>query len=213
MRITRIERESRLKKRYQIFVNEQTLISVHEDTLIKHNLHKGMEVNQHTLRDVMKADERNQVRLKALRYLSYRPRTCNEVRIYLAKLELNPDDIEHMIAELKDCGYLDDRKYAHAWVKERKRNKGYGWLKVKQELKAKGISDRWIEEVHSQFAQEEQRQLAMEIAERRYLRIQHDPWPKIERKLGQYLQRRGFSLSEIYDVLAHIRAQNRIERE
>ncbi|MBA4494415.1 RecX family transcriptional regulator [Paenactinomyces guangxiensis] len=210
--ITRIEKSSSYSKRYRIYVNGEFLCSVHEDVLVKHHLYKGMAVNQEQIQELLAAEEYNRVRLAVLRYLSYRPRTVWEVKQYIAGKEFSEEHGEKVIIEMQHLGYLDDRKYAKAWVEERRNTRGYGPIRLRQELMKKRIVAKWIDEALGHTEEEEERHLAMKVAERRYLRICRDPWPKVERKLGQYLLRQGFSADIVYSVLDVFRSRH-VEEE
>ncbi len=191
----------------------EPLFSVHEDVLVRYGLYKGMAVDQEQIRDLLTAEEHNKVRQAALRYLSYRPRTCQEVREYLARKEFSEENVEKVLHELQQQGFLNDREFALAWVRERRNSKGHGPLRLRQELARKGIAAKWIDEALAHTDEEEERQLAMKIAERRYLRICHEPWPKVERKLGQYLFRQGYPSEIVYSVLSDFRSRHEQEKE
>jgi regulatory protein len=70
---------------------------------------------------------------------------------------------------------------------------------------AKGISPEWINEALEQVEEDEERRLAMEVAERRYFRMKGESWQNVERKLGSFLLRRGFSMDVVLDVLRKFR--------
>ncbi|RAL26397.1 regulatory protein RecX [Thermoflavimicrobium daqui] len=206
--ITQIEKKSSITKRYHIYVSGEFLLSIHEDVLVKYGLYKGMPIDKEQIQELLEAEEYNQVRQSALRYLSYKPRTVQELRQHLAKKEYREGYVKKVIVEMQKLGYLDDKQYAQAWIEERKHRKGYGSLRLKNELKRKGIAPEWIDEAISQMDDNQERQLAMEVAQRRYLRIHHESWPKIERKLGQFLQYRGFSIEVVYATLQKIRSMH-----
>lgn len=195
-------------KRYELFLNGEPSLTVHEEVLIKYGLYKGMEIEQEKWQELLAAEEKSKVRQAAFRYLSYRPRTRKEMELFLMGKEFLPIYIESVLAELEAKGYLDDASYAKAWVQERKR-KNLGNFRIMRELKQKGVSEEYISQALSETDQEEERQLAMQIAERRYLRIQHEPWQKIERKLGNFLLRRGFSWEIIEMTLRTFRDRRR----
>lgn len=198
--ITRIEKCSKQTKRYRIFVDGAEMGSVHEDVLVKFQLHKGMRLEQAQLEELLQAEEYNKVKQAVLRYLSYKPRTVYEVKQFLKQKEYDLTLGEQAIGEMKQQGFLDDRQYAKNWVAERNR-KGYGTLRLRQELARKGVASSYIDEALIEMDEEEQRQLAMKVAERRYLRICGEPWPTIERRLGHYLLRQGYPMSLVYTVL------------
>lgn len=191
-------------KRYQLYLDGEPALSIHEDVLVKYSLYKGMELDESEWSDLLLAEEENKIRQAALRYLSYRPRTCKQMEEYLLEKEFALERIQSVLQELQQLGYLDDKSFAVEWVRERK-NKGFGNFRIQQELKAKGIRDEYISLALAETDWEEERRLAMEVAERRYSRIKNEPWQKIERKLSNFLLRRGFSWEVISSVLQEIR--------
>lgn len=211
--ITRIEKESTFGQRYHIYVDGEFVLSVHEDVLVKYRLHKGMDVGEDDCQHWLLAEEQNRARQVAFKYLGFRPRTIHQVRQYLLEKEFALEQIEVVVEEMVHQGYLNDQQYARAWVQERQKLKGLGSARLRQELKQKGIADHWIDEALSYIEREEERQLAMDLAERRYSRIHEDLWPKVERKLGQYLMRRGFSADLVYPILQHFRSIHRRKGE
>ena len=88
-KITRIEKPYLNKPRYHIYVDGEFLLSVHEDILVKYRLHKGMELDESEIEKWLEAEEYNKVKQRALHYLSYKPRTTHEVKMYLGRKGLN----------------------------------------------------------------------------------------------------------------------------
>lgn len=209
--ITQIKRAKRHRKRYHIYINGDYQFSIHEDVLVKFGLHKGMSVDPVELGDWVRADEQAKIRQAVYRYLSYRARSAHEVRTYLAQKDWDPELCEQIITECIQQGYLNDRAFAEEWVKSRQTRKGLGKNRLRQELQKKGIASKDIEGVIAQIDEEEERQKAMELAERRYLRIQTEPWPKIERRIGQYLLRQGYRADMVYSILHTLKARKRDE--
>lgn len=210
--ITRIEKKSTYSRRYQIYVNDELLFSIHEDVLVKHRLYKGMPIDSQQIQEILSSEEVGKVRQTALRYLSYKPRTVREVEQYLQEKEFATEYIEQVITDFQALGYLNDRQYALSWVEERRTHKGHGKIRLRQEMLKKGIAEKWINEALSYTDEDEERQQAMKVAERRYLRIYRDPWSKVERRLGQYLLRQGYSAEVVYPILAIFRSRHEQEK-
>ncbi|PTX58663.1 regulatory protein [Melghirimyces profundicolus] len=211
--ITRIEKQKSGAPRYNIHIDGVWRFAVHEDVLVRFALSKGMKVEAGELERILAAEERNKVRQAALRYLGYRPRTVWEVRQHLTGKGFEAAHVNAVVDEMKDQRYLDDRRFAEAWVEERRRRKGFGVLMLKRELEQKGISSPLAEEVLSRLEQEEERELAREVAEKRYRRLAGEPWPKVERRLGQYLLRRGFPPPLVYGLLRDFRTRHERKEE
>ncbi|TNF45727.1 regulatory protein RecX, partial [bacterium] len=75
----------------------------------------------------------------AIRALSRRMRSINEIHIGLAKKLHSEEVILSVIDELVDKGFLDDDQFAQHWVTSRISTRSYGRLRISYELKKKGI--------------------------------------------------------------------------
>lgn len=192
-------------KRYEIHVDGEPVLSVHEDVLVKYGLHKGMEIESTDLIEISEAQESHYVTQAFLRYVSYRPRTVREAEQHLLQKGFDATLIQSVLQSMKQQGYLDDRQYATNWIIERQTGKKFGINRLKQELKRKGISSIYIEEAISEENIIEERQLVTEVAERRYSRLCQEDWQTVERRLGSYLLRRGFPSHLVRQALQHIR--------
>lgn len=71
---------------------------------------------------------------RALKYLSYRPRTEAEIRTYLG-----PDCTEDVITRLKRLKFIDDAKFAAWYVESRLRTRPRSTKLLELELKRKGV--------------------------------------------------------------------------
>lgn len=195
------------QKRYEIQVDGEPVLSVHEDVLVKYGIHKGMEIDPADLKKIAEAQERHYVVQAFYRYLSYRPRTVKEARDHLLQKEFAPTLVDEVLVDMVREGYLNDQQYAINWVRERQVGKKLGIQRLKQELIRKGIAAEYIDAALDESRIEAERQLVTEVAERRYSRMQGLDWPTIERRLGGYLLRRGFASSLVHQALRNIRQQ------
>lgn len=145
--------------------------------------------------------------LKAVNFLSYRPRSVKEVTDNLektiAKKKL-PDEIskEHkkyipfVIEKLLQQKFLNDTEFARWWIDQRSRNKPKSKMVLKLELKQKGISSEIIENV---MALDEIQEIANDsmqaklLVEKKIHKYKEMPRVEIYKKLGGFLGRRGFS--------------------
>ncbi|WP_350345031.1 regulatory protein RecX [Proteinivorax tanatarense] len=84
---------------------------------------------------------------KALRYLSYRARTELELKNYLDKKGVPQRDIEEIISELKNYGYINDDEYATQFINYQAFTKLKGPQKIKFELTKRGISRETMDSV------------------------------------------------------------------
>jgi regulatory protein len=81
---------------------------------------------------------------KALRsaviFIKYRPRSVKEVKDKLKSKKCPEKLINMVIYELQENNLLNDEEFARAWAEERLLSRKFGKIKVRNELKLKGIS-------------------------------------------------------------------------
>jgi regulatory protein len=210
--ITRIERQKSGAPRYNLYLDGEFRLAVHEDVLVRFPLSKGMTIDADEWEAILEAEETNKVQQTALRYLGTRSRTTAEMERHLSGKGFASRLIASVLSRLKNEGYLDDRRFAREWVEERSRRKGYGPLRLRQELEQKGIPPTWIEEALSVMDGEEESRIR-EVAEKRWHRLRHSSWPTVERRLGQYLLRQGYSYGSIVPILREFKERHRGEME
>ena len=82
----------------------------------------------------------------AIRSLARRARSSAEVRALLAKRKASKADIEAVLHRLKENGYLDDTRFARAFVASRIENRLEGKVRVRRELAARRVRPEISEE-------------------------------------------------------------------
>ena len=148
-------------------------------------------------------DELKKAKNLAFRLLKYRDRSERELVNRLRKKKVSKEVIEKVIAELKNLSLLDDRKFAKSWIQERIR-KGYGLLKIKAELKEKGIDQDLLKDLLENLNKDEWvlpqiRELAQKRI-KKYNKIDLN----VKRKVFSYLVRRGFPYEKVIRILKEL---------
>ena len=128
----------------------------------------------------------------ALRFLKIRPRSIAELKEKLEVKGFSSTEIEKTVLDLLASGLLDDRAFTKSWINYRLA-RPFGFRRIIQELKAKGIDQETIEqavaEIKGSYNPED---VALELARRRWQRLPAiDPLKKKKRVLD-FLLRRGF---------------------
>jgi regulatory protein len=146
--------------------------------------------------------------LYCLRLLSRRLHSRHELVQALIRRKYAHDQREAILGRLEVEGYINDRRYAEAWLRTRDHLAPRGVSLLKRELEAKGIRESVINEViaarHLEQAVEEspsEEALARQLLDKKSGQYRH--LDALTRKRRQYalLQRRGFSLEVIRRIL------------
>ncbi len=136
---------------------------------------------------------------RALRFLSFRPRSEKEIRDYFKKKQVDPLVSQKIIDKLRESKFLNDMEFARWWVEQRTLIKPRAWRIIKIELKQKGISSEIIEELNINSESEEINDLTMAIklAQRRLPRYKSLSRQEIYQKMGRFLISKGFDYDTI----------------
>lgn len=153
------------------------------------SLKKGQYLDDDTIAHLKFNDDLDKAYQRTLRYLSYRPRTQQEVKNYLQDKGVSEEVIELVTEQLISQGYLDDYEFGRIWVENRTRHNPKGRRALQYELRQKGLAETEIDQVLSNLDEEA---LAWQAVRNRLRQWQGlDEWT-FRKKLTGYLVRRGF---------------------
>lgn len=142
---------------------------------------------------------------RALRFLSYRPRSQKEITDFLAKKKVAPIVVTKILQKLKQQDLVNDQEFAKWWIEQRTRFHPRGLRVIKLELRQKGISSELIEKILSNgdieiLGEEAVKKLII----KKIARYQGLPKRELYQKLSQFLLRRGFSWETAKDVIDEV---------
>ncbi|MCG8533130.1 MAG: RecX family transcriptional regulator, partial [Desulfovibrionales bacterium] len=139
---------------------------------------------------------------KALNYLSHRQRSIFEMKGYLKKKETSPQRIEKIIEKLSQWGYLDDLKFAKAFVAARKKSNPKSKFALGYELRAKGIDQSTIDNALEAYDDNEMALYSVQLKMRRWMHLEPEV---LKKKLTAHLQYRGFNYGNIIFVQENLK--------
>lgn len=143
------------------------------------------------------SDEIQKIKDSAFNLLSYRERSCFELKRKLLEKGYNEKDISSVIERLKELSYLDDNRFAYKWIKDRLNYKLRGRNLIKKELLAKGIDSNIIEnKIKSLIDNEREISNGIKLA-RKWLSSKEPDLIKLKR----YLYYKGFSVEIIQEII------------
>lgn len=143
---------------------------------------------------------RGTARLVALRLLGRRDYTRAELRRRLVDRGFPDDQIDAALDALQEQGFQDDGRAARAFVRTAAHIKGRGPLRIRQELKARGVAAETISAATADLTPEQVRHAIDLILTRK--RIARPIPREQQQRLFQHLVRRGFPADAIVKVLS-----------
>jgi regulatory protein len=197
MKITKIVQQVKKHDRYSIFVDEKYSFSLSESALLESRLTSGQELTREQIEEYKQLSNDDKIYGRALNYVALRPRSVWEVEFYLKRKDSPSPLIEQITHKLLRLGLLDDRKYAEAFVHDRRLLRSASTRKLQLELRKKHIASEIIEQVLADDETDEQAMLKDIVAKKR----QQTKYKADDLKLMQYLARQGFNYGDIKAAL------------
>ena len=113
----------------------------------------------------------------------------------LKVLEGDADAAERIVASLVRDRFVDDRRYAAAFAREKAALQGWGVVKIRFQLRGKGISDEIITEALQEIDPAKAASKLDKLAADRYRLLKDDPQCRL--KLLKALLSRGYGYDEV----------------
>lgn len=145
-----------------------------------------------------------EVLVKAANFCAYQERTQQEVRKRLAELEVEGDEAEEMIVWLIENNYLNEERFARIFAGSKFRQKRWGRLKIRQELKMRGVSEYCLKAGMNEIDNDDYIQTLTEMLEKKSREIK-DSNPLIRKqKLLRYALSKGFESDLVFDLMKEL---------
>lgn len=194
-KITRLAVQKKNPNRVNVYLDGNFAFGLYRDTAAW--LETGQILSDEKIKKLLEKDQQAEVYQKAIDYISYKPRTTQEIRRKLQQAGYEEFLIEDTISVLSDNGLLNDKYYAEQWVEERLHIKPRSKRALIFELRKKGISDKLIQ---SAVEDVDDFQSGYEIAGKRLSRYEGLSKFEFRKKLGNYLAGKGYT----FDVISEI---------
>ncbi len=147
----------------------------------------------------------------ALRALGGRAHSLGELREKLRRRTQNDEDVDAVIAKLKEAGYLNDRRFAENYAAARLQNQGLGKMRVLRDLRQRRVAPKLAEQVTEKtYEQTDEANLIEEFLRRKYRGKQLNTFLSEEKNLAGAFRRlryAGFSAGQSIRVLKRFASQ------
>ena len=151
--------------------------------------------------DEVRILDKKQALAKAENFCVYQERSQKEVRYKLVEWGIRSDELEEILLELIMNNFLNEVRFANAYVSGKFNVKKWGRIKIKQGLKLKGVSDKMLQKALYSMDDNDYMQTLENLAQKKADSLAENNPLKRKMKLISYLQNRGFETDLILLVL------------
>ncbi len=149
------------------------------------------------------SEEEMSLLARAERYCANEEQCRTSVRKKLCDWGASLEVSGKIVSRLIDQGFIDERRYARAYVSSKLRTQKWGRLKVIYQLRSKQVPPKFITEALADVPDEEYRNIMLDVAQTKWDTYSpSDPAAKRRSKLVTFLASRGFESPEIQSMLA-----------
>lgn len=128
-------------------------------------------------------------------------RAHSEVRTKLYSWQLDRESVESIISELILANYLNEERFATAFARGKFRIRHWGWKRIEQELKRKGVAAHAIAQAKAENEPEDYRATLGELLRKKALTIKAKNKYDLRAKLKRYAVSKGYSFDEVGEVM------------
>lgn len=142
-----------------------------------------------------------QVLDKMAKYCAYQERCVKDVMDKLRSYDIPQEAKDEILAYLLDNRFVDDERFAKAFVKSKINQNGWGLNKIRFHLIQKGIDKEIIDEALEGTDEETYRQRLIEILKIKAKTVKTENDFEKKRKLAAYAMQKGFEGGLVWEVL------------
>lgn len=200
--ITDLQPQKKDPKRVNVYLDGKFAFGISLESKIINRLKVNEQISEKQIDLLILQDQIERLYDKAIKFLSFRPRSEREIRAnLLQKLRLTDKgeaekknfekSIDSVITKLQKIGQVDDSEFARWWIEQRTRFKKTSPRIIKAELFKKGINKEIIAELFSEISLDPL-ELALELSRKKARNYQKFEKNIFREKMSRYLASKGF---------------------
>ncbi len=183
--------------RIALFADGAFLFSVHPDTFVSMGLSVGCELDEDAIHRLEAETELKKAKEKALTLLSFKEYTSHQLEDRL-KQHVQEDAAQQAVRRMEELGLLDDDDYAVRLARDLSQRKRFGILRIRQEMRHRGLSEEQISYAVS-LLEDNPAEQVRELLEKKYPAAWEDE--KVKRRAFSAMMRMGYRAEDIRSVL------------
>lgn len=128
-------------------------------------------------------------------------RSSGDAKRLMFKWRIKPEDQQKILAKLLDQRFIDDRRYAEAFVREKLNLSGWGEYKIRATLASKGIAKDIIDEALSELDSDKMKTRLRDSLSKKLRKTKEEDSYKLRAKIIRYGISLGYSCDMVVDAV------------
>jgi regulatory protein len=203
--ITQIVEPKGKPQRRRIYLDGKFAFTVKLNVVARFRLREGMELSPQQLEAIEQGEIRQECLDRAMKYLSGRLHSRQELRKKLVRQEYSQPLIDDVLDELKRLGYIDDERFAKTKALSAAQHKHHGPRRAMMELMRAGVKKDVAQvAVGEVYESNDNVAEARKLAQKQAARLKKLDPQVARRRLAGMLARRGFDYDSIKPVIEEV---------
>lgn len=139
-------------------------------------------------------------------YCAYQERSHQETKDKLYQFGLNTAEVDEQLARLIEENFLNEERFAIAFVGGKFRMKKWGRIKIKSELKMKRVSPYNIAIAMKEINEEDYQAVMEKLIAEKWAEFKSDQYIVRQVKTIRYMLQKGYETELVRDYLQKIRS-------
>lgn len=138
---------------------------------------------------------------KLKKYCAYQERSHKDVVDKLYKLGLYKSDVDQVVLELLQQDFLNEERFARAFVRGKFIYKKWGRVKIRVELKRRKISDYCIKKGLSEINGEKYEEVLLELLDKKIRSLKAIKGYQKNYKAAQFVMNKGYEGDIVWSLI------------
>lgn len=142
-----------------------------------------------------------ETRERIMKWCAIQERAHSDVRRKLSSWGVYGDESEVIIGELISGNFLNEERFARAFARGKFRIKHWGWAKIQNELRRKGVSSFCIAKAAAEIDADESKETIFNLIKKKASFSRETDRNKLRQKLQRYGYSKGYSFGLVNQAI------------
>ena len=191
----------KVKNKYRVYFDNDIKIDLYDDIILKYNLLLKKEIDNKTFDQLVLDNNKEDIYEKAIKYISIKIRSREEIYNYLKKKEYEKEDIINTITRLENNNFINDDLYIKSYIHDKFYLSSDGPNKIRKNLINLKLEEPIIDKYISEIDREEVLDKLNKLIDKKIKSNKSYSGNILKLKLCNYFVEQGYDKSDIEYVL------------
>lgn len=185
---------------YKVYLDNKTSVNLYDKVILSDDLLIKKEVSENKLKELLKKNNDMMAYYEAVKYISIKMRTKEEVIDYLKK-KYDSRVITETVVRLDDEGLINEENYVRAYVNDQINLSNKGYYKIKNELVKKNLDEMIILNYLDVIDKKIWLERIDKIVKKKFMAKHNESAVKYKEKVFIYISNLGYKKEMIREVM------------